>query len=275
MNTTLPTLKQECLAEFLGTGLFLFLGISCLAAMKLAGASFGLWEICIVWGLSVALGVYLTAGISGGHLNPAVTIALWLFGNFSAHKVLPYILCQIMGAFGGAMVVYLLYHNLFIDYELANHIQRGSMDSLAQAGIFTTFPHPEINLLQAFASETIGTLTLMCLIMALTDDGNGVPRGPLAPLLIGISVALIGVAIGALTGFALNPARDLGPRLFSYLAGWGSNALTGGRAFPYFIIPLVAPIFGACLGAALYRGLTRLPLLPGKGGQGKSLSLPE
>lgn len=105
MNTTLPTLKQECLAEFLGTGLFLFLGISCLAAMKLAAASFGLWEICIVWGLSVALGVYLTAGISGGHLNPAVTIALWLFGNFSAHKVLPYILCQIMGAFGGAMVV--------------------------------------------------------------------------------------------------------------------------------------------------------------------------
>jgi glycerol uptake facilitator protein len=75
-------------------------------------------------------------------------------------------------------------------------------------------------------------------------------------------VALIGVAIGALTGFALNPARDLGPRLFSYLAGWSSNALTGGRAFPYFIIPLVAPIFGACLGAALYRGLTRLPLLP-------------
>lgn len=92
MNTTLPTLKQECLAEFLGTGLFLFLGISCLAAMKLAGASFGLWEICIVWGLSVALGVYLTAGISGGHLNPAVTIALWLFGNFSAHKVLPVML---------------------------------------------------------------------------------------------------------------------------------------------------------------------------------------
>lgn len=72
------SLKAQCIAEFLGTGLFLFFGISCLAAMKVAGASFGLWEICIVWGLGISLAVYLTAGISGAHLNPAITIALWL-----------------------------------------------------------------------------------------------------------------------------------------------------------------------------------------------------
>ncbi|WP_213991086.1 MIP/aquaporin family protein [Sodalis sp. dw_96] len=270
MNTSSPSLKQQCLAEFLGTGLFLFIGISCLAANRLAGASFGMWEICIVWGLSVSLGVYMTAGISGGHINPAVSIALWLFGNFEGRKVLPYILSQTLGAFGGALVAYLLYYNLFIDFELAHHIQRGSMESLAQAGIFSTFPNPAINMVQAFASEMIGTLTLMCLIMALTDDGNGVPRGPLAPLLIGITVALIGVAQGMLTGFALNPARDFGPRLFSILAGWGTNALTGGREVPYFIIPLVAPIVGACLGAVLYRSLVNMPL-PGKAKEKKHL----
>lgn len=263
MNMPSPSLKIQCFAEFLGTGLFLFLGISCLAAVKLAGANLGLWEICIVWGLSVSLGVYLTAGISGGHINPAVTIALWLFANFDRKKVMPYIMAQTLGAFGGAMIAYLLYYNLFIDFETAHHIQRGSVESLSQAGIFSTYPYPTINLAQAFASEAIGTLTLMCLIMALTDDGNGVPRGALAPLLIGIVVALIGVAIGSLTGFALNPARDVGPKLFAFLAGWGSNAFTGGRDIPYFIIPIIAPIVGACVGALLYRSLTNKGL-PGK-----------
>jgi glycerol uptake facilitator protein len=275
MNTSLPSLQKQCLAEFFGTGLFLFIGISCLAANRLAGASFGLWEICIVWGLAVALGVYLTAGISGGHLNPAVSIALWLFANFDGKKVLPYIIAQTLGAFGGALVAYLLYYNLFADFETLHHIQRGSMESLAQAGIFATYPYPAINMVQAFFSEVIGTLTLMCLIMGLTDDGNGVPRGPLAPLLIGISVALIGVAQGVLTGFALNPARDFGPRIFSVLAGWGVNALTGGRDIPYFIIPIVAPIIGACIGAVLYRTLTSTPL-PGKQKEtSKNISLPE
>jgi glycerol uptake facilitator protein len=258
MNTSLPSLQKQCLAEFFGTGLFLFIGISCLAANRLAGASFGLWEICIVWGLAVALG-----------------IALWLFANFDGKKVLPYIIAQTLGAFGGALVAYLLYYNLFADFETLHHIQRGSMESLAQAGIFATYPYPAINMVQAFFSEVIGTLTLMCLIMGLTDDGNGVPRGPLAPLLIGISVALIGVAQGVLTGFALNPARDFGPRIFSVLAGWGVNALTGGRDIPYFIIPIVAPIIGACIGAVLYRTLTSTPL-PGKQKEtSKNISLPE
>ncbi|HIC5519769.1 TPA: aquaporin, partial [Salmonella enterica subsp. enterica serovar Schwarzengrund] len=84
------SLKAQCGAEFLGTGLFLFFGIGCLSALKVAGASLGLWEICIIWGLGISLAVYLTAGISGGHLNPAVTIALWLFACFPKQKVLPY-----------------------------------------------------------------------------------------------------------------------------------------------------------------------------------------
>lgn len=80
------SLKAQCIAEFMGTGLFIFFGASCLSAVKLAGASFGLWEICIVWGLGIALAVYLTAAISGAHLNPAVTIALWLFACFDGKK---------------------------------------------------------------------------------------------------------------------------------------------------------------------------------------------
>ena len=98
------SLKAQCVAEFLGTGLFLFFGIGCLCALKVAGASLGLWEICIIWGLGISLAVYLTAGISGAHLNPAVTIALWLFASFPARKVLPFCLAQLAGAFGGAVL---------------------------------------------------------------------------------------------------------------------------------------------------------------------------
>lgn len=97
--------------------------------------------------------------------------------------------------------------------------------------------------------ELVITAVLMALILALTDDGNGLPRGPLAPLLIGILIAVIGGSMGPLTGFAMNPARDLGPKLFASLAGWGEIALTGGQSIPYFLVPLLAPVIGALLGA--------------------------
>lgn len=101
--------------------------------------------------------------------------------------------------------------------------------------------------------EVVITSILMGMIMALTDDGNGIPKGPLAPLLIGILVAVIGASTGPLTGFAMNPARDFGPKLFTWLAGWGNMAMSGGREIPYFIVPIVAPVIGACAGAAIYR----------------------
>lgn len=83
------TLKGQCIAEFLGTGLLIFFGVGCVAALKVAGASFGQWEISVIWGLGVAMAIYLTAGVSGAHLNPAVTIALWLFACFDKRKVIP------------------------------------------------------------------------------------------------------------------------------------------------------------------------------------------
>jgi len=249
------SLKGQCIAEFFGTGLFIFFGTCCLCAVKLAGAGFGLWEICIVWGLGIALAVYLTAGISGAHLNPAVTIGLWLFANFDRKKVIPYSLSQTAGAFFGAAICYFIYQNLFSDYEMTNNMIRGSESSLFLSSIFCTYPHPSITVIHAAAVEIIITATLMSLILALTDDGNGVPKGALAPLLIGLLVAVIGAATAPLTGFAMNPARDFGPRLFTFFAGWGNITMTGGRDIPYLFVPIIAPIIGACVGGAGYRWL--------------------
>ena len=221
------SLKANVIGEFLGTALLIFFGCGCVAALKVAGASFGLWEISIIWGLGVALAVYATAGLSGAHLNPAVTIALWKFACFDGKKVVPYIVAQTLGAFFAAALVYLLYRNLFLDFETAHNIVRGTPESLSLAGSFSTYPHPKLDIAGAFLVEMVITAILMALIMALTDDGNGVPRGPLAPLLIGFLIAVIGGAMGPLTGFAMNPARDFGPKLFASLAGWGEIALTG------------------------------------------------
>ncbi len=246
------SLKAACIGEFIGTALLIFFGVGCVAALKVAGANFGQWEISIMWGMGVALAVYASAGLSGAHLNPAVTIALWKFACFDSKKVVPYIVSQVAGAFFAAALVYFLYHNLFVEFENAHNIVRGSAESLSLAGTFSTYPHPHLGLMQAFIVELVITAVLMALILALTDDGNGLPRGALAPLLIGILIAVIGGSMGPLTGFAMNPARDFGPKLFASLAGWGELALTGGHKVPYALIPIFAPIVGALFGALIY-----------------------
>ncbi|NRN29939.1 MIP/aquaporin family protein [Photorhabdus heterorhabditis] len=265
-QTTSTTLTGQCIAEFLGTALLVFFGLGCVAAARIAGAQLGLWEISIIWGLGVALAVYLTAGVSGGHLNPAVTIALWLFARFSSKKVIPFIIAQMIGGFVAAAIVYTMYYNIFLDYEQVHNIVRGTSESLFTAGVFSTYPMASLSIPQAFMIEAIIAAVLLCLIMALTDDGNGVPRGPLAPLLIGILIAVIGGAFGPLTGFALNPARDFSPKLVAYLAGWGDIALTGGREIPYCLVTLTAPIIGGIIGAFGYRKLIgrNLPTSVGK-----------
>lgn len=162
MNQT-STLTGQCVAEFLGTGLLIFFGAGCVAALRVAGASFGQWEISIIWGLGVAMAIYLTAGVSGAHLNPAVTIALWLFACFERRKVLPFIVAQTAGAFCAAALVYGLYRQLFLDLEQSQHIVRGTAASLNLAGVFSTYPHPHITFIQAFAVETTITAILMAI----------------------------------------------------------------------------------------------------------------
>ncbi|HFQ4856582.1 TPA: MIP/aquaporin family protein [Vibrio vulnificus] len=251
MTNKKHTLFGECLAEFIGTGLLIFFGVGCVAALVLAGAQFGQWEISIVWGFGVSIAIYCTAGVSGAHINPAVTIALAAFHGFDKAKVVPYIIAQLLGAFCSAALVYTLYSNLFTDYELAHNFVRSSQEALATAGIFSTYPHASLSFFGAFAVEFVITAVLMFAILALGDEHNGAPRGAMNPLLIGILIAVIGGSLGPLTGFAMNPARDFGPKLFAYFAGW-DYALSGGRDIPYFIVPILAPIAGACFGGWLY-----------------------
>jgi glycerol uptake facilitator protein len=250
-NNKQRTLMGECLAEFIGTGLLIFFGVGCVAALVLTGASFGQWEISIIWGMGVAIAIYCTAGVSGAHINPAVTIALAAFHGFDKSKVLPYIFSQLSGAFCSAALVYGLYSNLFTDYEIANGFLRSSEAALSTAGIFSTYPHPSLTFIGAFAVEFVITAVLMFAILALGDESNGEPRGAMNPVLIGVLIAVIGGSLGPLTGFAMNPARDFGPKLFAYFAGW-DHALTGAKDIPYFIVPILGPIVGACFGGWLY-----------------------
>src|SRR5699024_6811034 len=129
-------------------------------------------------------------------------------------RVIPYIIAQLLGAFLAAVMVYLLYFNLFAEAEESAGIVRGSVASLEYASIFSTYPHPALNFGGAFMVEVVIAAILLLLILALTDDKNGAPKGALAPLLIGLAVTAIGASFGPLTGFALNPARDFGPKLF-------------------------------------------------------------
>ncbi|ROL74393.1 aquaporin, partial [Pseudomonas chlororaphis] len=240
MTTALqqPSLSGQCMAEFLGTALLIFFGTGCVAALKVAGASFGLWEISVIWGIGVSMAIYLTAGVSGAHLNPAVSIALCIFTDFEKRKLPFYIVSQIAGAFCAALLVYTLYSNLFFDYEQAHQMVRGSQASLELASVFSTYPNPALSTAQAFLVEVVITAILMGVIMSLTDDNNGLPRGPMAPLLIGLLIAVIGSAMGPLTGFAMNPARDFGPKLMTFFMGWGEVSFTGGRDIPYFLVPI-------------------------------------
>lgn len=256
------TLPGQCIAEFIGTGLLIFFGAGCVAALVLAGANFGQWEISIVWGLGVAIAIYVSGGVSGAHLNPAVTLALTVFKGFEKHKVLPYIAAQILGAFSAAALVYFLYQGLFIEFESSQGIIRGEAASLATVGIFSTYPHALISNAQAFLVEFVITAVLMGAILAIGDDRNGVANGALSALLIGLLIAVIGASFGPLTGFAMNPARDFGPKLFAYFSGWGEVALTGARANPYFWVPIVGPICGAMAGAWVYIRLIASQLEP-------------
>jgi len=173
------------------------------------------------------------------------------FHGFEKRKVLPYIISQLLGAFCSAALIYILYSNLFVDYEIANGFLRSSEAAISSAGIFSTYPHPSLSMLGAFSVEFVITAVLMFTILALGDENNGAPRGAMPPLLIDILIAVIRGSLGPLTGFAMNPARDFGPKLFAYLAGW-EFALSGAKEIPYFIVPILGPIFGACFGGWAY-----------------------
>lgn len=256
MNTT--PLKAALMAEFLGTALLVLLGDGVVASVVLMGKQADWIVITTGWALAVTLGVYLSARLSGGHLNPAVTLALAVRGDFPRERVLPYWLAQVVGAFLGAMLLYVDYTDAFHAFEVKESIQRGAWlegtmagPFAGGAGVFCTFPaHGGGDSWRNLFSEAIGTAVLMLGVRAIGDRRNANVPASIQPLLVGAIVWSIGLSLGGLTGYAINPARDFGPRLAASLLGWGT-AIFQSHAY-YFWVPIVGPLIGGVAGTCLY-----------------------
>jgi glycerol uptake facilitator protein len=242
------SLLAELTAEFLGTLVLILLGTGVVAMVVLFPTQKpgelihgGFTNITLGWGLGVTMGIYVAGKISGAHLNPAVTLALAVFRGFPWRKVLPYSIAQVAGAFAAAALVYRNYLPAF--HQVDPHLEK-------TAGVFTTFPAFP-NLPQAgFLDQVIGTALLLLFIFAITDEFNMPPGANMAPLMIGLVVVAIGMSFGAMHGYPINPARDFGPRLFTVLAGFRNNGLTDGNRVWW--VPVLAPLVGGVLGAAVY-----------------------
>ncbi len=249
----------ELAAEFFGTLILLLFGNGVVAMVVLFGHGLpgeivngGFTNINFAFGIGVTMGCYVAGRISGAHLNPAVTLAVALFRKFSWAKVIPYCIAQTAGAFVASAIVYWNYRPQF-------HLVDPGLDHTA--GVFTTFPAFPQMLSAGFLDQTIGTAILVFLIFAIIDDRNQPPQANLTPILIGTIVVGIGMAFGALHGYAINPARDFGPRLFTALAGFKNNGLTDGVRV--FWVPILGPLLGGVIGGAAYDfGVRRyLPVL--------------
>ena len=207
------------------------------------------WGVCIAWGLAVAIAIYSTASVSGCHANPAITLALAMFRGFSWRKVLPYWGAQVVGAFCGAVIVFALFGPVIDQFNLAHHLTRAQGGA---AGVFFTHPGLAITVMHAFTDEIILTAILVFGVFAITEQYNEqAPGANSSALIIGFLVATIGASMGYLEAWAINPARDLGPRLFCFIAGWGSSALPSPDA--YWWVPIVGPLIGGVVGAGAYQ----------------------
>ena len=201
----------------------------------------GYTNITLGWGLGVTMGIYVSGAISGAHLNPAVTLTLAVFRGFPWRKVLPYSLAQTAGAFVAAALIYKNYLPAFrqVDPQLTH-----------TASVFTTFPAFPAVLQAGFFDQVIGTALLLLLIFAITDEFNSPPGPSFTPLMIGLVVVAIGMSFGGMHGYAINPARDFGPRLFTVLAGFRNNGITDGNRVWW--VPVLAPLLGGLIGGAVY-----------------------
>lgn len=243
-----PPLIAEMAAEFAGTMILILFGVGVVAQVT-AGGIGDHDSIAWAWGLGVTLGVYVAARISGAHLNPAVTFALAVLREFPWRKVAPYSLAQLAGAFTAALLVRWNYSEVLAQFDPGHTIK--------SQGVFSTLPGNgtlPVHTMGALRDQVIGTAILLFLVLALTDLRNSGPAANLGPFVIGLVVVAIGMAWGTDAGYAINPARDLGPRLASYLTGYGS-AFRDQYGGLYFWVPIAGPLIGGVLGAVLYRVL--------------------
>jgi MIP family channel proteins len=240
---------REALAEFLGTFVLIVFGSAVVAQVVLSGNANGTYiSINIAWGLAVTMAIYVSAGVSGAHLNPAVTLALAVHRGFAWSKVVPYCLAQVAGAFAGALVTFVTYREAFNHFDGGTRLVTGAK---ATAGIFATYPQDFLsNVPGGLVDQIVGTALLLLLVLALGDQKNFAAEGRLQPILVGAAVVLIGMTFGFNAGYAINPARDFGPRLFTAIAGWGGEVFTAGNS--WWWVPIVGPLIGGVLGGYVY-----------------------
>ncbi len=254
--------------ELLGTFILVFFGCGAVAAAVLLGAQVGVFQVAIVWGIGVALAIHLTGSLSGAHLNPAVTVAMAAFTDFPKSRVLPYLALQMLGAFAACAVLFVIFGDALRVYETTHGIVRGAPGSEATAMIFGEyFPNPggqpltdaareKMSAPAAFFAEIAATALLVLIIFGVTDERNATRPQFLTPLLIGLTVTLLISLLGPLTMACMNPARDLAPRLFSSLAGWGHVPFTA-NGHGWLTVYVLAPLLGGLLGGAIHRYVLR------------------
>jgi glycerol uptake facilitator protein len=253
----------EAISEAVAMFIIITIGCSAAAMYTLYDPSpykTAYWGVCITWGLAVTIAIYVTGAVSGTHANPAVTIALALFRGFSWRKVPAYVVAQIIGAFLGAAIVYQMFAPVIDSYNLVHGLSR-AVDGGA-AGVFFTHPGDGITPMHALLDEVILTALLLFGIFAITEEYNTMaPMANSGALIIGFLVAAIGASAGYLEAWPINPARDLGPRLFAWLAGWDGAALPAPQN--YWWVPIVGPLIGGVIGGGAYQLLIR-PFLPSR-----------
>ncbi len=274
MSSAQPPLARCVAAEVLGTFLLVFFGLGAVHVAVLTGDLTGLWQVGVVWGGAIMIAAYTVGGVSGAHINPAITIALASWGRFSRERVLPYVIAQVAGAFLAAAVLFTLFEPYLADKERTKGVQRGEPGSVLTAMCYGEyFPNPGalaggserfdasafearqrlVSEWQAFLAEFVGTAILALMVAAITDPRNRMQPDRLAPPFIGLTVAVLICVIAPLTQACFNPARDVGPRLFAFLAGWGLVAIPGPNGSGMFTVYILAPIAGALCGAGLYQ----------------------
>ncbi|MFE6619853.1 MIP/aquaporin family protein [Streptomyces sp. NPDC057740] len=264
-------LPGECMSEFLGTFVLIAFGTGVVAMAVAALPGSGRTEgpttfflgagdwLLITWGwaMAVILGIYVAGGVSGAHINPAVTLAFAVRRKFPWAKVLPYWLSQVLGALAGAALVYGVYHDAINTFDDAMEGPKTGGHTLASFSIFATFPAPYFHggIWGPLIDQVVGTAFLVMLVVAIIDLRNTAVKANLGPLVIGFVVAAIGMSFGANAGYAINPARDFGPRLFTWMAGWKDLAFPGslsGAFSGYWWIPIVGPLVGGVIGVLVY-----------------------
>lgn len=248
------SLARETVSEFLGTFIMIVLGCGCVAQAVLSRGIFGgIVTINVGFAMAVVMAIYVTGGVSGGHINPAVSFAMCLFGRMKWLKLPFYVGAQFLGAFAGSAVLFGVYYDGLMSFAGGKLLIVGEN---ATAHIFATYPAPYLSLANALADQVVSTAFLLIVVFAIFDSRNlGVPKG-LEPIVVGLLIVVLSSALGMNSGCAMNPARDLSPRLFTALAGWGFDVFRAGNHFWW--IPVVGPLVGAAIGGLVYELLIEI-----------------